>query len=520
MSHAPRVKRKSVCAMRVVIAILALDLACKSDAPSAASVAPGPLAAPERALSEPAYPRGRWRLASFDTLDRTVLWVSHILIRHRDSSDELGFRAQFWTTDQPRATRSKQDAARLSGLLFDELSRDPSSFAAIASLHSEDITSRATGGSLGGVRASQLPPQLLDALQLMQPGDVSRPVATSYGFHILRLAAPPAQEDVAGQRLVVRYKGSTDWEAFGAVERSRDDAYRRSIELGASSHDFAETIGRHSEHSDRVRGGDMGVWSTIAPEHNGAELEALAALKVGETSPPIETRHGFQVIKRIPSTARPELAAQVLRFAYDPKDAASRAKVREVALAALAELKRDASRFDAMRAAHCCESALLWAAGHGEPLLELAVGGLRAGELAPELVDDGWAYVLPKRIDPGSVARPPATLLYTLPAPESADVAAYFEHSSGAALSERVAGLRADAKAFLRLPDGEKSRLDRILSTLQSELMHADAAPQRLAARRRALEALQSTLTPDSAPTVREFVDAWAMAEVMKLRPE
>src|SRR5262245_16177008 len=35
------------------------------------------------------YPNGRWRLAPFAELNRTVLWVSHIVILHKDSHAAL-----------------------------------------------------------------------------------------------------------------------------------------------------------------------------------------------------------------------------------------------------------------------------------------------------------------------------------------------------------------------------------------------------------------------------------------------
>src|SRR6185503_5566033 len=42
------------------------------------------------------YPHGRWRLAPFADLNRTVLWVSHIVILHKDSHAELARRKLGW----------------------------------------------------------------------------------------------------------------------------------------------------------------------------------------------------------------------------------------------------------------------------------------------------------------------------------------------------------------------------------------------------------------------------------------
>src|SRR5207244_2110176 len=48
------------------------------------------------------YPKGRWRLVAFPTLKRTVLWVSHILIRHEGSRSggEPAFRPSGWLPER------------------------------------------------------------------------------------------------------------------------------------------------------------------------------------------------------------------------------------------------------------------------------------------------------------------------------------------------------------------------------------------------------------------------------------
>src|SRR3954447_20490461 len=52
------------------------------------------------------YPRARWRLGSPQPLERTVLWVSHILIRHRDVPPSvISFRPSFWYAAPPAPDR-------------------------------------------------------------------------------------------------------------------------------------------------------------------------------------------------------------------------------------------------------------------------------------------------------------------------------------------------------------------------------------------------------------------------------
>jgi peptidyl-prolyl cis-trans isomerase C len=68
---------------------------------------------------------------------------------------------------------------------------DDRGFANLASSHSEDATTRTTGGDLGFIdKTSRLPPAVVEAaLSLKTPGDVAGPLNTDAGFEILRLVS-------------------------------------------------------------------------------------------------------------------------------------------------------------------------------------------------------------------------------------------------------------------------------------------------------------------------------------------
>jgi hypothetical protein len=153
------------------------------------------------------YPAARWRLATFQGLDRATLWVGHIVIRHEHSAVEL-FRPPSWRPDSPNPSRSIAEALALAEKLRAQIAVDPSTFERLAREYSEDVVSKEEGGMLGGVRASQLAgSDFLDALAVMKPGDVSQPFQTPYGFHILKRYSPPVEERVAGERIVIGYQG-------------------------------------------------------------------------------------------------------------------------------------------------------------------------------------------------------------------------------------------------------------------------------------------------------------------------
>ncbi|MBB1627732.1 peptidylprolyl isomerase [Achromobacter sp. UMC71] len=60
-------------------------------------------------------------------------------------------------------------------------------FAALAKTYSQDSTTRAQGGDIGYVPLAQLTPEMRPAIEQLKAGEVSAPVQSAAGFHILKL---------------------------------------------------------------------------------------------------------------------------------------------------------------------------------------------------------------------------------------------------------------------------------------------------------------------------------------------
>ncbi len=72
-------------------------------------------------------------------------------------------------------------------------------FAALAKAHSEDPGSVANGGDLGWVTPGQTVPEFERALNELKPGEVSRPVRTPFGVHVIQLLER-READVTAER--------------------------------------------------------------------------------------------------------------------------------------------------------------------------------------------------------------------------------------------------------------------------------------------------------------------------------
>jgi peptidyl-prolyl cis-trans isomerase SurA len=105
------------------------------------------------------------------------------------------------------------EAERLADRIHDQLlAGEP--FDKMARLHSDDAQSRTRGGSLGWVNPGTLVPAFEDAARGLTIGDISRPVKTRFGFHIIR----------------VMDRRSTDMANEVAVNQARQAIFRRKAE--------------------------------------------------------------------------------------------------------------------------------------------------------------------------------------------------------------------------------------------------------------------------------------------------
>jgi peptidyl-prolyl cis-trans isomerase C len=111
------------------------------------------------------YEQNRWRFRSSDIYE-----AAHILFA-ASKADAPGYA-------QARAAAEATLAV---------LREHPEQFADLARAHS-DCTSASQGGNLGQITAGQTTPEFEQALSTLEPGAIGpEPVATRYGFHVVRL---------------------------------------------------------------------------------------------------------------------------------------------------------------------------------------------------------------------------------------------------------------------------------------------------------------------------------------------
>jgi parvulin-like peptidyl-prolyl isomerase len=473
------------------------------------------------------YPPGRWRLAPSKELEPVVIWVSHLLVRHAQAADEESFSFTHWRSVAP-SVRSREEALDRAKKLAEQAKRQPERFAELARLQSDDITNREQGGSLGGLRASQLLfwPQVLDAFAAIRPGEVSDPVETRFGFHVFLRQAPPAEEMMSGQHIVISHDRAM-WSRMTTCKdelptRTREEALRLATQifhtLQPHPESFADAVQRYSEDCDAAVGGDFGRWSTreVAPFER--RLDVLRSLATGETAPPRETHVGFEIIRRTPERPRQRLAARLISIRFDPWAAApepnSRTSALRNALQAARALDEDPAVFGELQSRYCCAGASVWEEGREPPPLRSILGALKPGEISSQPVRASGAYVLAMKLDPSLVGLPsPSSATLELPSAERVTLQSLLALLPSDAARETLARLSRESAGAVGLSAALAGQLGALLA---SGATTSDALlPQQLEAE---LEQSRALLTDDVYARYRAALEEGLAQSVLSRR--
>ena len=482
------------------------------------------------------YPAARWRLASPDSLTEVVLWVSHILIRHDHSDQEVPFALLSGNVEPPPPSRSYADALKFANSLAARGAAAPETFASLARQYSEDVVTSAQGGSLGGVAASRLAstPGVLDAIATLRPGEVSRVIETSHGFHILLRRPPPALETISARRLLVPYDGAPLADQSGSpVGRSRDEALeiaRHAAEsLRADPNAFAPLIARYSPSADPEDDGDIGVWTNQEPglwlnRDPGPlerEREQIAGVEVGAVTDPIDGLSGFQVFVRTPlPTERIEYVVQALQLPTLAReaDAQSAGDAGPQWQAAAKNLSKNRGDFDDLRRYFCCGDSQRWSHGRIPSKFLRAVASLQTGQTSARPVnDDGEPFFLfVRKLDPATSEGPPAPI-FDLPDPRTTDVERVALRASGAATQEFIGNLADGVSVFLGLDAKDAARIKELHTQLAGALRAGDSEEKRKQALANFRTAMRLELTATQYAQYQDFVAQRVSVKVMGL---
>ena len=153
------------------------------------------------------------------------------------------------------------------------------------------------GGRLGWRRGAQLPPVFFDVVRDMQPGDISPPIRSPSGVHLLKL------DDVRGSDRVIELQHHTRHILLRPDEILDDRAIKSKLErirvrIVEDGEDFNDVARLESDDpGSGPLGGDLG-WNTPGTFVPVFE-EEVAALQPGQVSEPFRTEFGWHIVELI-----------------------------------------------------------------------------------------------------------------------------------------------------------------------------------------------------------------------------
>jgi peptidyl-prolyl cis-trans isomerase SurA len=192
------------------------------------------------------------------------------------------------------ASQSQVDAATKRATDVYERAKGGEDFAKLAVAYSNSQTAF-DGGALGWRKGSELPTFLTDVVARLKPGEVSEPLRTPTGFHIIKLneVRGGAQQAVEDQVHVRHILMKTNELADDATVKQKLTALRERVLKGEDFSGLAQVVSE--DPGSAVDGGDLG-WAgpgTFTPDFE----QAVAGLKDNEISEPFKTQYGWHIVQ-------------------------------------------------------------------------------------------------------------------------------------------------------------------------------------------------------------------------------
>jgi peptidyl-prolyl cis-trans isomerase D len=169
---------------------------------------------------------------------------------------------------------------------------DGADFAELASANSADAASAAQGGDLGWFGRGDMTPPFEAAAFDLEPGQISEPVLTNYGYHIIKVAEKE-EDRVRASHILLRIEmaGESEERLLATVDRLERVALKNGLDAAIDSTGTTGSLVTLTEGSDFVPG--------IGPFSPATGWAFHDSTFIGDVSPIYETDQGFHVFELV-----------------------------------------------------------------------------------------------------------------------------------------------------------------------------------------------------------------------------
>lgn len=167
-------------------------------------------------------------------------------------------------------------------------------FGALAVEFSEDPSAKVNKGNLGYFTALQMVHQFEDAAYSTEPGKISKPVRTRFGYHILKVHdIRPSQGQIRAAHIMVRATEGISPEDSVAAKEKIDELYAQL----SKGEDWASLVSQFSDdNNSKNKGGEL-PWFSAGRMIPAFEDAAFSLEEAGQISKPVKTPYGWHIIK-------------------------------------------------------------------------------------------------------------------------------------------------------------------------------------------------------------------------------
>lgn len=232
--------------------------------------------------------------APYITEDTTYRWqfIQEAYDRYKQQIDIDHFMLPVGSAAETMANMNRMDSIRncvLNGEKWEDL----------VDKYSSDPSKTRNHGHYGFISSLMFPYDFENVAYGTPVGEVSKPFATKYGVHMIRVNGKRDREDVHAKHILKLFPhGATD-EQKVACKAQMDSIYAL-LQAGA---DFEELAKKESQDGSANRGGDLGWFGRgrMVPPFEKVAFE----LADGAISEPFATQYGYHIIKKVAHGIQP-----------------------------------------------------------------------------------------------------------------------------------------------------------------------------------------------------------------------
>lgn len=193
-------------------------------------------------------------------------------------------------------TEAKRKIDSINNLLKGKSESGKEKFELAARAISDDQSVKDNGGDLGYFTGMQMVYPFETAAYTNKPGEISLPVRTKYGYHLVKVhEIRPASGEIHVAHIMIKVSANADDSTQVKSKQKIDEIYAK-LKAGEKFDDLAT---QYSDDKGSSKNGGLLPWfgtGRMVPEF---EKAAFSLLNDGDYTAPVKTTYGWHIIKRM-----------------------------------------------------------------------------------------------------------------------------------------------------------------------------------------------------------------------------